>query len=52
LDLYYSIDKKLDEAYRSVADLPAEIVWIPDNVTEDLISPKMFEKYCLPFYKI
>lgn len=49
-DLLSSIEKKLDEAYRIVDDSPAEIVWVPDNVTGDLTEPKIFEKYCLPFY--
>jgi len=49
-DLLSSIERKSDEAYRIAADSPAEVIWIPDNITGDLTEPKIFEKYCLPFY--
>ena len=49
-ELLSSIKKKLEEAYRIVANSPAEIVWQPDNITGDLTEPKIFEKHCLPFY--
>lgn len=49
-DLLSSIQRKLDEAYRIVADSPAEVIWVPDNITGDLTEPKIFEKYCLSFY--
>jgi len=42
-------DKTL-EYYRIVADSPAEIVWVPDNINGTVTSPKIFEKYCIPFY--
>lgn len=49
-DLLASIEAKQDEAYRIIADSPAEIIWIVDNLTGDLTPPKIFEKHCLPFY--
>jgi len=49
-DLLLSIEKKLDEAYKIVAQSPAEVIWQPDNISGDVIGPRYFEKYCLPFY--
>lgn len=49
-DLLSVMEKKLDELYRIYAESPAEIIWIPDNLTGNLTEPKIFEKYCLPFY--
>jgi len=49
-DLVREIDEKYEEMYRIIADSPAEIVRIGDNIDGRLISPKLFEKYCLPYY--
>lgn len=49
-DLVREIDEKYEEMYRVIADSPAEIVRIGDNIDGRLISPKLFEKYCLPYY--
>jgi len=49
-DLLFSIEKRLDEAYRIVANSPAEVIWQPDNISGDVTEPHLFEKYCLPFY--
>jgi hypothetical protein len=40
------LDEQLDIALRS----PVEIIWQPDNISADMTSPRLFEKYCLPFY--
>ncbi len=32
------------------ADSPAEVIWYADNVTGDLVSPQVFNKYCKPIY--
>lgn len=32
------------------AECPAEVVWLPDNVTGSIMSPKRFEMYCKPAY--
>lgn len=32
------------------AESPAEIIWLPDNVTASMISPTIFEIYCAPVY--
>jgi hypothetical protein len=49
-DLYNAIYKKQLEAYKIAAESPAEVIWAPDNVTSLITSPKLFERYCLPFY--
>jgi uroporphyrinogen-III decarboxylase len=49
-DLLCALEKKQDEAYQIIADSPAEIVWIVDNVTSDLTEPRAFQKYGVPFY--
>jgi hypothetical protein len=39
------------EICRVIADSPAEMVLLGDNIDEVLIGPKLFERYCLPFYQ-
>ena len=43
-DLLSSIEKKLDEVYKIAANSPAEVIWAPDNVTGDVVGPKLFQK--------
>jgi len=43
-------EKKL-EVYRAIANSPIKIVLIGDNIDEALIDPRLFKKYCLPFYQ-
>lgn len=45
------IDRSFTEICRIVAESPAEIVWIPDNIDEVLMPPPLFEGYCLPYYE-
>ncbi|MEM3449697.1 MAG: uroporphyrinogen decarboxylase family protein, partial [Nitrososphaerota archaeon] len=45
-----TLERKQDELYEIIADSPAEIIMCPDNIDSMLISPRLFEKYCLPFY--
>jgi len=45
------IAEKKREICRVIADSPAEIVLLGDNIDEVLIGPKLFEKYCLPYYQ-
>lgn len=49
--LLSSIGRKQEEIYRIVADSPAELVQIPENINGIVTSPQLFERYCLPFYK-
>jgi len=45
------LEKRTDERYRVIAESPAEIVNGTDNINSDMVSPKLFERYMLPFYK-
>jgi hypothetical protein len=45
------LDNNFTEVNEIVAESPAEIVWIPDNIDEVLMSPNIFEKHCLPYYE-
>ncbi len=33
------------------AESPAEVIWVPDNLTSVLTPPYIFEEYYIPFYK-
>jgi len=44
------IDGKYEEMYRILADSPAKIVNVGDNIDSVFVSPRLFEKYCLPYY--
>ena len=50
VELIEAIDRKYVEMYRIIADSPADIVRIGDNVDSVFVSPAIFEKYCLPYY--
>jgi len=49
-ELVEALDRKFMEALRIVADSPAEIVRLGDNVDGVFISPALFERYLLPYY--
>ena len=49
-DLLSAMARKQDEAFSIIADSPAEVVWMVDNVTGDITTPGVFDKYCMPFY--
>lgn len=49
-DLINILDESFSKMYRIIADSPAEIVRMGDNIDSLLVSPSMFEKYCLPYY--
>lgn len=48
--LYGIMCGKQKELFRIIAHSPAEEVWIGENLTIDITSPKFFEKFCVPFY--
>lgn len=50
-DLMALIDKRLEEICYIVAESPAEIIKVGDNTDSMLISPKLFEDYCLPYFQ-
>jgi hypothetical protein len=45
------LGKKAEEEYTIAASSPLRVVHVWDNVTEDMITPRFFERYCLPFYQ-
>jgi uroporphyrinogen-III decarboxylase len=49
-DLVNILDESFSKMYRIIADSPAEMVRIGDNTDSLLVSPSLFEKYCLPYY--
>jgi uroporphyrinogen-III decarboxylase len=49
-ELIDALDRKYMEMYSIIAKSPAKIVRVGDNIDGVIISPKLFEKYCLPYY--
>jgi uroporphyrinogen-III decarboxylase len=49
-DLMEAFDKKQMELLKILADSPVEIVSLGDNIDGVFISPRLFEKYLLPYY--
>ena len=50
-DLIKVLDKRFEEVCHISADSPAEIIKVGDNTDSMLISPKLFEDYCLPYFQ-
>lgn len=46
-----AIAKADDEIYKLIGVSPVEIVNFGDNIDARITSPKLFEKYCLPYYQ-
>jgi len=44
------IEWKHDEAYKVTANSPAQLVVTGDNLSGDVVSPRFFKEYCIPFY--
>ncbi|MEM2904702.1 MAG: uroporphyrinogen decarboxylase family protein [Candidatus Bathyarchaeia archaeon] len=49
-ELLEAIEREEQQLYRIAAESPAEVVWCGDNMNGEVTSPKLFEKYCAPFY--
>ncbi len=53
-DEFQSLHESLMRVYKLqvdiAADSPAKVVWLPDNVTGSIMSPKRFDMYCKPAY--
>lgn len=45
------MDEKMTESMKISMDTPADVYWLPDNVTSDMTPPSAFEKYHLPYYQ-
>lgn len=50
-ELLETYEKKQLETLEIIADSPAEIIWMVENLTGDITHPEYFEKYCMPYYK-
>jgi hypothetical protein len=48
--LLESLARVYNRRLEIAADSPAEVIWYADNVTGDLVSPQVFNKYCKPIY--
>lgn len=44
------IKRKHSEVWQIVRNSPAQFVTVADNVTGDVITPRLFEQYNMPFY--
>ena len=49
-ELLHLIEEKQDEVFHIAANSPAKIVYSDDSVTGNITEPRLFKKYCLPFY--
>ncbi|MGD0422675.1 MAG: uroporphyrinogen decarboxylase family protein [Candidatus Bathyarchaeia archaeon] len=49
--LYTLFTKKQLEMYKVIADSPAEVILLDDNINGIVTNPKLFERYCMPFYE-
>lgn len=38
------------ETAEIIADSPAEFVWLPDNMTGEVVGPELFEQHMAPYY--
>jgi hypothetical protein len=51
LELMDAMERQMDVAFSYALESDAEVIWQPDNVTADMTPPRMFQKYCLPYYE-
>ena len=49
--LFQTLEKRADKRYRIIAESPAEIINGTDNINSEIVSPKLYEEYIIPFYK-
>jgi len=48
--LYEIMCEKQMELFKIIAQSPVEEVWVGENLTTDMTSPKFFKEFCVPFY--
>ncbi|MBN2376408.1 MAG: hypothetical protein JXD22_08405 [Sedimentisphaerales bacterium] len=49
-ELLEAMAHKYADILKWIPETPAEVVWQTENLSGDLTSPSLFEKYCLPLY--
>ncbi|MEA3401374.1 MAG: uroporphyrinogen decarboxylase family protein [Armatimonadota bacterium] len=48
------LDAMLEQSRRIMqiaAEAEAELIWLPDNITGEVVGPRLFEAYLLPYYR-
>ena len=50
-ELYHAFSKTYESMFEIAAKSPADIIWLPDNVDDVLVNPRLFEKYFMPEYE-
>jgi len=45
------LERKSDERYGVIAESPAEIINGTDNISNEIVSPRLYEEYIIPFYR-
>lgn len=51
-DFLNCLEEKDKESLEIIKNSPAKVAfWLVDNITSDFTTPKIFSKYCAPFYK-
>jgi len=48
--LLRSLEKRTDKRYRIIAESPAQIINGTDNINSEIVNPKLYERYIIPFY--
>ncbi|MCX8171191.1 MAG: hypothetical protein N3E47_04375 [Candidatus Bathyarchaeota archaeon] len=48
--LLRALERRADERYKILAESPAEVVNGMDNMNSVIVSPKLYERYIMPFY--
>ncbi len=46
-----ALDRLDDKIYPLIADSPAPLVYFGDNITSEVVSPRIYKEYYLPFHK-
>jgi len=49
-ELHESLTRLYRQQISIAADSPAEVIWLPDNVTGSIMSSQLFDQYCGPIY--
>ncbi len=49
-ELHESLTRLYRQQVSIAADSPAEVIWLPDNITGSIMSPQLFDQYCGPIY--
>jgi hypothetical protein len=44
------LERRADERYRIIAESPVEVVNGTDNINSVIVSPRLYERYIIPFY--